>query len=409
MSLAPGATLASRHARVRASLDAYRIDALIVTSLPNIFYLTNFTGSGAILVLTSARLYFITDFRYVSAVESAFASAAGCPEATVVRADGSYDEALVDVLGQAAPHRLGYEWAKVPVSRYQWWRQALSATDAQTNAGSSDAGADGTPPVLVPTERLIERERLRKDAGEVATLREAARRLSGVVAGAIDEVRVGRSEREIAAAIDWLMRRAGFERPAFQTIVASGPNGALPHARAGERRLEAGDLTVLDFGGVYDGYCVDLTRTVSLGPPGREQRRVYDAVVEAEAAAIAAVRPGVSATAVDAAARGGLERHGLADAFGHGTGHGLGIEVHEEPWLSRSRGPAAAKAGDGGDRRGAVTPTPRDETITEGMVFTIEPGAYLPGAFGVRIEDDVLVVAGGCEVLTDAPRDLVVR
>jgi Xaa-Pro aminopeptidase len=209
----------------------------------------------------------------------------------------------------------------------------------------------------------------------------------------------GRSEREVAADIDWRLRQAGFERPAFETIVASGPNSAMPHARPGERVLEPGDLVVLDFGGVYGGYCVDLTRTVSLGEPAAEARRVYGAVHDAQTAAIEAVRPNVRASQIDAAARDTLKGHGLGEAFGHGTGHGLGVEVHEAPHI-RPRQESAAPS--------ALAAWTADDSIEPGMVFTIEPGAYIPGWGGVRIEDDVLVTGDGREVLTTVPYGLTV-
>jgi Xaa-Pro aminopeptidase len=202
-------------------------------------------------------------------------------------------------------------------------------------------------------------------------------------------VRAGISERALAVVLEGAMRSEGFERLAFDTIVASGPHSALPHYRAGERVLSDGDLLVLDFGGVLDGYCCDLTRTVSIGPPSLEARRLHDAVHAAQAAAIAAVRPGVEASAVDAAARTVLTDRGFGEAFGHGTGHGLGLEVHEDPRISQ--------------RRADTVPV----TLAPGMIFTVEPGAYLPGFGGVRIEDDVLVTETGCDVLTAVPRDLL--
>jgi Xaa-Pro aminopeptidase len=209
-------------------------------------------------------------------------------------------------------------------------------------------------------------------------LSEAARQI-------LPAVRPGRSELEVAAEIDDVLRRTGFERPAFDTIVASGPNSALPHARPGRRAIEPGDGVVLDFGGVHDGYCVDLTRTVRLEPADARLARVFDAVRAAHAAALAATRPGVMASVVDAAARSTLVERGLGEAFLHGTGHGLGLEIHERPRISRAD-PAAV-----------------DEVLQAGMVITIEPGAYVAGLGGVRIEDDVLVVDGGCEVLTEVP------
>jgi Xaa-Pro aminopeptidase len=204
-------------------------------------------------------------------------------------------------------------------------------------------------------------------------------------------VSAGQSERDLALDIDWRLRRAGFERTAFETIVASGPNSALPHARPSERKLSEEDLVVLDFGGVYDSYCVDLTRTVSIGPASRRARQVYAAVLNGHDQALAAVRPGASRFAVDEAARAVLEQHGMGAAFGHGTGHGLGIEVHEDPRITRRRPDVDT----------------RDEALVPGMVFTIEPGAYFPGWGGVRIEDDVVVTAGGAELLTDASTALL--
>jgi len=223
----------------------------------------------------------------------------------------------------------------------------------------------------------------------VEVLREAGRRLSRVARRVTDFAVAGRTERDVADLIDDELRRAGFSRPAFDTIVASGPNSAQPHARPTERTLRLGDPTVLDFGGVYDGYCVDLTRTVQLGTSTEPIRNLYKAVLEAQTAAIRAIRPGVRASQVDAAARDVLESHGLGEAFGHGTGHGLGLEVHEEPRVGRS-----------------VAGQP-DEPLVEGMVFTVEPGAYVPGTGGVRIEDDVLVTSDGCELLTDVPKRLI--
>jgi Xaa-Pro aminopeptidase len=200
---------------------------------------------------------------------------------------------------------------------------------------------------------------------------------------------MGVSEREVAGAIERAIRSAGYERQAFDTIVASGPNAALPHYRAGTRILQPGDLVVLDFGGVLDGYCSDLTRTVSVGAPTPDARRLHAAVRDAQRAAIEAVRPGVPATGIDAAARDLLQSRGLGEAFGHGAGHGLGLDVHEEP------------------RIGPPRPHSAFVQLEPGMVFTIEPGAYVPGLGGVRIEDDILVTQEGCEVLTSVPKDLL--
>ena len=271
----------------------------------------------------------------------------------------------------------------MPVARFNRLSAAL-ASGAPTPLNRTTPCA-----VLVPGERIVERSRVIKDAQEIDTLRRAGALLARVAREAVPGIVCpGRREVDVAAAIDGAMRDAGFERPAFETIVASGPQSALPHARPTSRVLLAGDPVLLDFGGVYDGYCVDLTRTVQLAPSDGEFRRIFAAVAAAHDAAVAAVRPGVLTTDIDYAARRMLESHGLGEAFGHGTGHGLGLEVHEEPRISKA------------------DPYRPPVSVEPGMVFTIEPGAYVPGFAGVRIENDVLVVAGGCEVLTQAPYEI---
>jgi Xaa-Pro aminopeptidase len=377
MSYAPTAALERRHQRIRQELASRGLDALIVTALPNILYLTNFTGSSAIVVLTAERLYFLTDFRYVTTMNAVRGTAAECPGLELVTVDGSYDVTLARLLAAHGWEQIGVEAAHLTVARYDWLKETLS-----TSAPSA---------VLVSTERIVERARVRKDVYEVETMREAARRLSAAAAAVLTLVRRGETERDLALAIDWQIRKAGFERSAFDTIVASGPNAALPHARPGGRTITEGDLIVLDFGGVYDSYCVDLTRTVSVGPAFARAREVFAAVNEARERAIASVAPGRSRFEIDEAARQTLEGYGLGEAFGHGTGHGLGIEVHEDPRITRRRPDVDSE----------------DEAVAAGMIFTIEPGAYLPGWGGVRIEDDVLVTDDGVEVLTGVTTELI--
>jgi Xaa-Pro aminopeptidase len=273
--------------------------------------------------------------------------------------------------------QVGFEAAHLSVARRDWLVKALTSGE--------------TAPALVATEGIVERARVKKDPYELDVLREAARRLSAVTLGVFDRVKRGRTERDVALDIDWQIRNAGFERSAFETIVASGPNSALPHARPTERKLTEGDLVVLDFGGVYDSYCVDLTRTVSIGRASERAREVHGAVLRAHDRAIAASSPGQSRFAIDGAARHSLHESGMAQAFGHGTGHGLGIEIHEDPRITKPRGEADVI----------------DEAVLAGMVFTIEPGAYFPGWGGVRIEDDVAITEKGVELLTDVTTDLL--
>ena len=375
MQLPPSEILAARHARLRQSLEALRLDALVVTAPANIRYLTNHAGTSGIAVLTSADVHLVIDFRYEEAVRALQASASACPGLRTWPVPDSYEEALVTCLGEMGLPGVGFEAGHVSVARHAWWARTLAARSM---------GID-----LRGTEHVVEQARMVKDAWELATLRDSAARLTPVTAALVAAIRPGMAERQVAGLLEGLMREAGYDRLAFETIVASGPNAALPHHRAGDRTLAHGDLVVLDFGGVLDGYCCDLTRTVSIGPPSAEARRVYNAVRDAQQAAIDAVRPGIEASAVDAAARGVLQARGLGEAFGHGTGHGLGLDVHEDPRVSRPR------------------PETPPVTLVPGMVFTIEPGAYLAGWGGVRIEDDVLVTEEDCEVLTSAPRELV--
>jgi Xaa-Pro aminopeptidase len=369
----PAETVGARLARVRHNARAVGVDALVVTHLPNLQYLTGFTGSAGAAIVLPRTCLLVVDFRYVTAATELTSTLDGL--VMLETFERSYDEALVDVLRRERAVRIGIEGAYLPVARF-------NAISAGLAARASLPVTTVASPALVPTERLIERARVIKDDVEIEALREGGRRLGELARRVPDFVREGRTERAVAAEIEAAMREAGFSRPAFETIVASGPNSALPHARPTDREIRAGDATVLDFGGVYDGYCVDLTRTVQLGATSTALARLYGAVAEAQQAAIKAVRPGVASSAIDRAARNVLEKHGLADAFGHGTGHGLGLEVHEEPRIARQSARLA------------------DPVVEPGMVFTIEPGAYVPGVGGVRIEDDVLVTEHGCEVLT---------
>jgi Xaa-Pro aminopeptidase len=368
--------LTARHRAIRTRLTALGLDGLVVTNPTNVRYLSNHAGSAGTLVITHSDVHLLIDFRYQESVRSTQASDAACPGLRTWPVPASYDEALVDMLsGQGMPAKVGIEAAHLTVARKEW----LERTTVSRGLAVS----------WTSTERVVEQARLVKDPSEVASLRDAAARLTRVAQQAFESIRPGVMEREVAATIEMTMRTAGYERLAFETIVASGPNAALPHYRAGFRVLKPGDLVVLDFGGVLDGYCSDLTRTVSVGAPTADALRLHAAVRDAQRAAIEAVRPGVPATSVDAAARSLLESRGLGEAFGHGTGHGLGLDIHEEPRVGPPRSHSASVQ------------------LEPGMVFTIEPGAYLPGMGGVRIEDDVLVTGDGCEVLTSVPRELL--
>ena len=376
MSHAPSEALERRHRAVREQFDALSLNALVVTSLANINYLTNFSGSAAIVVLGRDVVYFLTDSRYVTTVSQDQSTPFACPGFELVVVEGSYDATLAHALAMRGLTRVGFEAAHLTVNRLQWLQKTLTSVAASIE--------------LVATEGVVERCRVVKDDYEIGVLRHAGHLLSQVASDVLDQVQPGMTERELAFAIESRMHERGFSRPAFETIVASGPNAALPHARPTERKLTEGDLVVLDFGGVYDSYCVDLTRTVCLGEASTRVREVYNAVRAAHDAAVAAVGPGQSRFAIDGAARDRLAQAGMGDAFGHGTGHGLGIDVHEDPRIVRRRPDVDA----------------RHELVRPGMVFTIEPGAYFPDWGGVRIEDDVLVTDTGVELLTHVTTEL---
>ena len=374
------ARLTERLGALRLRLAADVLDALLVTHPANIFYLISFRGSAGAVLLTPDDACLVTDPRYATVARALVEADAGAAGLRFVQVESSLEETVCAVLKASGASRVGIETTHMTVARYDWLERGLA----------------GSGVTLCRTSGLVESFRQVKDEFELATLREAGRRISGVMTEMLSGLRTGRREREVAADIDWAIRRAGFEGPAFETIVAAGPNTALPHARPGDRVLAPGDLVLLDFGGIYDGYCVDLTRVVGLGSPDPAAVSWHEAVGAAHAAALAAVRPGVSASAVDTAARAVLERRGLGAAFGHGTGHGLGVEVHEAPRVGTRR-PAVGSGDDLEDLR-----------LESGMVFTVEPGVYLPGRGGVRLEDDLEVTADGYELLTDVPLDLLV-
>jgi len=334
-----------------------------VTHLPNIHYLCGFTGSSGMLLVESSRSTLFTDSRYTfQAREEVHDSDIFIARHGLIRAAGA---AFRKLRGRT---RVAYSSTQVTV--------ALRA-GLQSGAGSRVRWVDGG--------NAIEKLRAVKDAAELATMSEAARLNSDIFRGVLRAIKPGISELDLAAEIEYSMKRKGAAGPSFDTIVASGPRSAWAHARPSPKPLRKNELVVLDHGAILRGYCSDMTRTVFLGRPPVKVRRLYAAVLEAHEAAKAAIRPGVTAGRVDAAARGVLRRHGLAQHFTHSTGHGLGIEIHEMPRLGRG-----------------------DKTVLEqGMVVTVEPGVYLEGFGGIRIEDEVVVTAGGAVDLTNAPREFL--
>jgi Xaa-Pro aminopeptidase len=346
------------------------IDALLVSYLDNVQYLTGFTGSSAMLLITPDRALFLTDGRY--ALQSA-QQALGF-DRVVLMPGRDMTEAVIELIGRLGLRRVGYEKDQLTVASLE----GLAAL-------VPDGGAE-----LVGVSNLVEAVRCIKDAEEVAAIRRAIAAADACFAFVCETARVGMTERELAWEMEVFLRRErGAEKLAFDSIVGSGPNSALIHGRPGDRRIgESGEseFLLLDFGAQLGGYCSDLTRTLVIGgEPTPRMRDLYDAVLEAQRTAITAIRADVAGRDVDTAARESLRARNLADAFAHGLGHGLGRSVHDHIALSQ---------------RSTLT-------LAAGMVLTVEPGAYIEGFGGVRIEDDVLVTESGCEVLTQSPKELI--
>jgi Xaa-Pro aminopeptidase len=351
----------ARQAAVVAALPA-GIDALLVTHLPNIRWLTGFSGSAALVVLARDRVTLITDFRYAGQAQSEIGSTAD----VIVDRANVWDR-LRRVLEAAAYQSLAIESHVMPVR----------------DAERVSALFRGS---VTPLADVVEQLRQVKDDTEVAAIRAAAALASAALAEVLETIRVGDREIDIAARLESALRVRGSEWHPFQTIVASGPRAALPHARSSAREIARGDLLLIDFGARVDGYCADITRTVGIGELDDRQRVVYDLVREAQLRAREGLRSGMTGTEGDALARDLIAARGYGDAFGHSLGHGLGLEVHEAPRL-------------------AVT---ADTLLPVGAVVTVEPGIYLQGWGGVRLEDDVWLAPGGPVLLSDGRTELII-
>jgi Xaa-Pro aminopeptidase len=352
----------ARHAGVAALLAAEGLDALLVTSLANIRYLTGFSGSAGLLLAHAGDLLLVTDFRYQEQAEAEVDGAAR----VVVERTSAWERLFREAGGNLGT--IGYE------------AHALSARDAER------LGVLGKGWHWRAAPELVERLRVRKSAAEVAAVRAAAQLATQALATTLAGVRVGQTEREIAGALEAELRRLGSENHPFPTIVASGPRTAWPHARTSGRAVARGEWLLLDFGAQVDGYCADITRTVLVGARATDaQRTLYELVRTAQSTARERIRAGMPARDADALARDLIEARGFGDAFGHSLGHGLGLEVHEAPRLARTN----------------AEPVPVD------AVVTIEPGVYLAGQGGVRLEDDVHVAANGPVLLSDGATELM--
>jgi Xaa-Pro aminopeptidase len=357
-----------RQQRLQESLSNYRLDALLITHPANVRYLCGFTGSSGALLLSRGKRVFITDGRYTQQARSEVRSARIVIARQGLLAAAAAWLSAQPKKGRRASSKVGIEGEHMTVAARSMLLGVLPSNVRLRQA----------PP-------LVERARMVKDNEEIECLRSAVRLGAGLFDRALEVIRTGVRETEVAAEMEYAARQAGAEAMSFETIIASGERSALPHGRASQAAIPAEGFVVCDFGVILSGYCSDMTRTVYVGRPSAEARGVYQAVKQAQQAAVDAVRPGISVAEVDRAARKSLQKSGLAKCFTHSTGHGVGLEIHEAPRVAAGQ----------------------TEILEPGMVITIEPGVYVPGKWGVRIEDMVVVTERGYDVLTPTSKELV--
>jgi len=349
-----------RRENVSSGLAGHKLDGLLVSFGPNLRYLSGFTGSNGLLLMTPGKAILFTDPRYTIQARQ---------ESTceVWIAKGPLVEEVVDAFAKLGLKRVGYEPALMSCDAYQSLESKLP-----------------TKTSLVAVRGWIEELRMVKSPLEIERIRRSVHTNSRAFEQAVKRVRPGMKEQDLAAELEYRMRRLGAEKPAFETIVAGGARSALPHAQPTAAPFRTGELIAVDMGAIEEGYCSDMTRMLFLGTPNAKVKRTYKAVLEAQLAGIDAVRAGARTAAVDAAARKVLKGYGLDRAFIHSTGHGLGLEIHEPPRLGK-----------------------RDKgRLKAGMAITIEPGVYIEDFGGIRIEDTVVVTEKGCEILTQTSKEL---
>jgi len=352
---------------LRQAMAQENFDAMLVVNEANVTYMSGYTNHDSFLFISSdscgAANIFITDFRYIEQAQ------AECPDFTSIlyrNPDPSLPERLKELCAKYGVKRLAFERAYLNFGQYDDIRAALTEVE------------------FSPSENLIENLRYVKDAAEEQRVRQACACTDRVFADICVFIKPGFTEKDVEWALLQSVHEQGCE-PSFSFIVVSGARGSLPHGMAGEKKLAAGEFVTMDFGCMYQGYHADMTRTVFIGQPTAEQRRLYGMVLTANLRAEEAIRAGISAQAVDAVARDYLTQQGYGEKFGHGLGHGLGLDIHERPFMNR------------------VSP----DTLQKGCLITVEPGIYLPGDCGIRIEDTVLVKEDGCENLFSSPKELL--
>jgi len=356
---------------LRRRMAAEKLSGLLVTHLPDVRYLCGFTGSSGALAVTARAVRLFTDGRYRTQAAEEVASAIKGAKVEIVPSAAAVAAVQWLAVQAGETGRVGFDSAQTSVAELARWKAALPAKLRRK--------------LLVPVASLVERLRWLKDDDELAIMADAAKLGDALFAYLLGFIRPGLTEAAVAAELEYEARIRGAEGMSFESIVASGMRSALPHGRASDAQLPRHGFLTLDFGVILKGYCSDMTRTVCLGKPTAREREVYEAVLEAQEAAVAAVIGKAECGVVDEAARGVLRRAGMADAFSHSTGHGVGLEIHEGPRIGAGQ----------------------KDLLAPGMVITIEPGVYFAGEFGVRIEDMVAVTRTGGRVLTGSPKALI--
>ncbi|AGB40504.1 Xaa-Pro aminopeptidase [Halobacteroides halobius DSM 5150] len=347
--------------QLRELLTEKEIEALLISTPENRRYMTGFTGTAGMVLITHKEAILITDFRYTSQAK------AEAPDYKVVEFKKNKLKLVADLLSDLEIQKLGFESKHETYSTYLKYKDKL-------------------PVKLQATQNLVKKLRLTKDKAEISKLKEAIKLADQAFAAIKDQLKPGVKERDIALQLEFWMKEHGASKNAFDFIVASGERSALPHGVASEKEIEAGDFVTIDFGCVYQGYHSDMTRTVVIEEgPTDKQREIYQLVLKAQQEAIKAIKAGMKASEVDKVARDIIAEAGYGDYFGHGLGHGVGLEIHEGPRLSWQD----------------------DKVLKPGMVVTVEPGVYLPDWGGVRIEDIVVVQEDGCQILTQTPKELL--
>ncbi|WP_141431692.1 Xaa-Pro peptidase family protein [Bacillus sp. 03113] len=347
--------------QLRSAFKDLDIDGILITSPYNRRYVSNFTGSAGILLISGEKALFITDFRYVEQ------AAKQCEGFDIVQHKGAITEEIAKQITALGIKRLGFEQDFVTFSTFSAYKNAFNCE-------------------LVPVSGVVEKLRLIKTDLEIKILKEAANIADAAFTHILDYIRPGRLESEVSNELEFFMRKLGATSSSFDTIVASGYRSALPHGVASDKTIEIGDFVTLDYGAYYNGYCSDITRTVAVGEPEAKLKEIYQVVLDAQLKGMAGIKPGLKGKDADALTRDYITEQGYGEYFGHSTGHGIGLEIHEGPTLSLKS----------------------DLILEPGMIVTVEPGIYIPGLGGVRIEDDTIITQEGNEALTHSTKELIV-